>query len=64
MPSAGVSAGHLRHAGGDYGHPPLELRREQQEEGQQEDDHSQPLGQREAGGVGSREALRGGTARQ
>ena len=58
MPSAGVCAGHLRHAGGDHGHPPLELRREQQEEGQQEDDHPQPLGQAEAGRVGSRKALR------
>ena len=58
MPCAGVSVGHLRYAGGHYGHPPLELRREQQEEGQQEDDHPQPLGQAEAGRVGFREALR------
>ena len=39
VPSAGVGAGHLGHAAGHHVHPPLELRREQQEEGQQEDDH-------------------------
>ena len=62
VPGVGVSAGHLRHAGGDHGHPPLELRREQQEEGQQEDDHPQPLGQTEAGRVRPREALCGRAA--
>lgn len=60
MPGVGVCAGHLRHAGGHYGHPPLELRREQQEEGQQEDDNPQPLGQAKARRVRPREALCGG----
>ena len=64
VPGAGVCAGHLRHAGGHHVHPPLELRREQQEEGQQEDDHPQSLGQAEAGGVRPGETLCGGAARQ
>ena len=64
VPSVGVCAGHLRNPAGDHEHPPLELRREQQEEDKQEDDHPQPLGQAEAGGVRSGEALRGGAPRQ
>ena len=48
LPSVGVRVGHLRHLGGHINHPPLELCREQPEEGQQEDDHSQSLGERQA----------------
>ena len=64
MPGASVGAGNLRHLAGHHEHPSLELRREQQEEDKQEDDHPQPLGQAEARGVRSREALRGGAPRQ
>ena len=64
VPGAGVRARHLRHPHRHHVHPPLELRREQQEEGQQEDDHPQSLGQAEAGGVRPGETLCGGAARQ
>ena len=57
MPGAGVRARHLRHPHRDHVHPPLELRGEQPEEGQQEDDHPEPLGQGETCGVRPREAL-------
>ena len=53
----GLRPRHLRNAHRDSLHPALELRGEQPEEGQQEDDHLEPLGQGETRGVRPREAL-------